>query len=235
VEQEEPMKNVLAAFLVILMAGCSGTREITKMEDYLTPAELENPNHQTVDKIKKHYFTEEAYKAIKTIPAIDGPAFSGYSAGVNFWSNVASFVTCNGIGRKVIAPEGSLAQWGVAILVHEYTHHLDDITRDEEGNFLDHEEFKRAFLLMANDMRWRGLYIWAEKQNNMMTSKAFGVGDMSEQIAYIAQHLALKGGPDYMKHVFRKILRLKYKNAVTYTTTDGVKVLLKFGESNDKE
>jgi hypothetical protein len=45
------MKNVLAAFLVILMAGCSGTREITKMEDYLTPAELENPNHQTVDKI----------------------------------------------------------------------------------------------------------------------------------------------------------------------------------------
>jgi hypothetical protein len=135
----------------------------------------------------------------------------------------------------VIAPEGSLAQWGVAILVHEYTHHLDDITRDEEGNFLDHEEFKRAFLLMANDMRWRGLYIWAEKQNNMMTSKAFGVGDMSEQIAYIAQHLALKGGPDYMKHVFRKILRLKYKNAVTYTTTDGVKVLLKFGESNDKE
>jgi hypothetical protein len=224
------MKHILI-ILILLLAGCSSTREIIEMEPYLSEAELENPNHQTVDKIRKFYFTNTGYEAIKSIPVIDGPALSSYSAGVNFWSNVASFLTCNGTGRKVITTESSLGQWGVAALVHEYIHHLDDIDRDGDAEFIDHEEFKRMYGLMANDRHWRGLFLWAEKQNDMQTSKVFGIGDMSEQIAYVGQHLMIKGtGPEYMKYVFRRMLRLKYTSSTTYTTTDGRKILLKFGE-----
>jgi hypothetical protein len=205
------------------------------MEPYLSSEELENPNHKTVDKIKKYYFTDKAYDAIKKIPAIDGPAMSSYSAGVNFWSNVASFLTCNGVGRKVVTPESSLGQWGVAALIHEYVHHLDDIDRDEEDEFIDHKEFKRMYGLMADDRHWRGLYLWAEKQNDMYTAAAFGVGDMSEQIAYVAQYLLLKDGPGYMKKVFRHMLRLKYNKSMVYTTVDGRKILLELGEPNVKD
>jgi hypothetical protein len=223
------MKRVLI-ILLIFLAGCASTREITDTRPYLSEQELKNPNHVTVDKIKRHYFTDKAYEAIKNIPAIDGPAASGYSAGVNFWTNIASFITCNGVGRKIITPEKSMHQWGVALLIHEYTHHLDDIDRDGEGEFIDHEEFKKMFIIMAHDMQRRGLAMWAEKQNDMMASEFFGVGHMSEQIAYLAQYLALNDGPDYMKYVFRKILRLKYSKSVTIITTNGEVIRLELGK-----
>lgn len=228
------MKYVFLTLLVIL-TGCAGTREITKMEDHLTQAELKNPNHETVDKIKQHYFTPEAYEVIKKIPVINGPAVSGYSAGVNFWSNLASFVTCNGVGRKIIIPDSSLEQWGVAVLVHEYVHHLDDIDRDGEGEFIDHEEFKSAYKLLAYDQRWRGLYLWAEQQNDMMVTEVFGVGELSEQIAYVAQHLAIKGGPDYMKHVFRKILKVDYESVYMYTDVNGKHAIIDLKDPDEKE
>ncbi len=224
------VKFINAILVISLLSGCSSTREITKMDDYLTKEELLNPNHRTIDRIKKHYFTSKAYEAIKNIPAIDGPAISGYSAGVNFWSNVASFVTCNGIGRKIIVPRDSIETWGIAILIHEYTHHLDDMTRDGEENFINYDDFKTAYKLLSQDMHWAGLYIWAERQNDMLTSQFFGVGDMSEQIAYIAQYLALKGGPDYMKYVFRRILKMKYENEVGYTSIHGERRLLILNE-----
>lgn len=229
------MKRILAALLIILLAGCASTREITDTRTYLSEKELENPNNKTVDKIKKYYFTDKSYEAIKNIPAIDGPALSSYSAGINFWSNVASFLTCNGIGRKVITPESSLYQWGVAALIHEYVHHLDDIDRDGEGEFIDHGEFKRMYSLMEQDRHWRGMWLWAEKQNDMMTSEAFGVGHLSEQIAYIAQYLVLNNGPEYMKYVFRGMLRLKYNESTIYTTLDGRIMELKLGEDNAKD
>lgn len=213
----------IAIVLIILLSGCAGTREIDDTSDYFSIQHLlEHPNHQNIDKIKSHYFAPKAYEAIKPIPAIDGPAMSGYSAGVNFWSNLASFLTCNGVGRKIIVPESSINMWGFSIFIHEYIHHLDDMDRDGEGEFIDHEEFKKAYKMLSNDMKWAGLYIWAERLSNAMaTSEIFGIGDYSEQIAYVGQHLIEKGGPDYMKYVYRKILKLEYSLFFDYVTCEG--------------
>lgn len=215
--------RIVTALLIILLTSCSNTREINSTNDYFSIQYLlEHPNHQNIDKIKAYYFTPKAYKIIKSIPAIDGPAISGYSAGVNFWSNLASFLTCNGIGRKIIVPQSSIDLWGFSVFIHEYIHHLDDIDRDGEEEFINHEEFKKAYKMLANDMKWAGLYIWSEQMaSTMIASDLFGVGDYSEQIAYVGQHLVEKGGPDYMKYVYRKILKLEYDLFFNYTTCEG--------------
>lgn len=215
------MKKLISVIFIIMLTGCASSREIKTMAECLSKEELKNPNHVTIDKIKKYYFTKKAYEAIKRIPAIDGPAINGYAAGVNVWSNIASFVTCNGIGRKIIVPKKSVAQWGVSILIHEYVHHLDDMTRDGEANFINYDEFRKAYELMAKDSKWHGLYLWIESRANSLVTELFGVGEMSEHIAYTAQCLVTRGGPDYMKYVFRKILRIPFTNCVDYTSMDG--------------
>jgi hypothetical protein len=211
---------LMPAVLVASMTGCSS--QISDLRPYLSEKELQLEQNTSIAAIQSHYFTTEAMAAVESIPALDGPGMSGYAAGVNVWANIASFVTLNGVGRKIILPPSTLAQWGAASVIHEYIHHLDDMDRDGESEWIDHEKFREAYLLMSKDMRHAGIVIWAESMvGSMMTPGLFGVGDLSEQIAYVGQIIATRGGPDYMNYVFRRILRVTYGERSNVTLTDG--------------
>jgi len=224
------LKSLHCLILLSVLSGCAGTREITDLSQYLPDKEAGLEHHQSVDTLKRYYFTKEAYSAIKDIPTINGPDITPYAAGVNFWSNLASFITFNGVGRKVVADEDLLKRRGVFTLVHEYIHHLDDMDRDGEGEFIDHDAFMKAYTMMAYDQRWAGIVIETERLANRFFTNVFGMGAMSEHIAYVGQHLLMKGGPDYMKHVYRKILRIKYNGETIYRTVDGLVVKIKLSE-----
>lgn len=193
--------------LLLILIGCSGTRQITNLYDKLPKKEAARKEYKTVDSFLKHTFTDAAYEKLKDIPLIDGPAYTAYVSGVNIWSNIASFFTFNGVGRKVIIPKDKIKKWGIKGLIHEYLHHLDDMTRDGEGNFINYDEFKKAYVRMSRDTFYAGIVIYTERQADRFFTNVFGIGHMSEHIAYSASHVYLHGGPDYFKKVFRKIFR----------------------------
>lgn len=212
---------VLAALCLAVNTGCASSREISNLAEYLPKKELSAPHHKTVDSVLKHYFTPKAYVAIKDIPLIDGPAFSGYAAGVNVWANLASIVSFNGYGRKVVFPSDDLKQHGVEGLIHEYVHHIDDMCRDGELKLLDLDEFRWAYSLMAHDMHYAGIARYTEKRANSDWTKIFGVGEIAEHVAYVAGYVATHDAPHYMKWAFRHVFNLKYKTAFQVTTTNG--------------
>jgi len=223
------MKNLIIFLFVCLLNGCAGYRSVTNLEKYLPEKDLKLVYNQELDSLLQHYFTPEAYSEIKDIPLIDGPAFTPYAAGVNFWTNLASFITFNGVGRKVIAPWEDIKNiWGFSGIIHEYIHHLDDMDRDGDIEFIDHDEFRNAYMLMSIDQRWKGLMLWAEQQAASFSfwTDTFGVGEMAEHIAYVGQKLAEGEGPAYMKYVFRKILKLEYPKTTSVTLLDGKQINL---------
>lgn len=199
--------------LLILVTGCAGSRQVTDLREMLPDNELSIAQHETVDSVLRHYFTDEAYEAIKDIPLIDGPALSGYAAGTTFLSNVASLVSFNGWGRKVIIQADLLLKWGVKGIVHEYIHHLDDMCRDGELDLFDLEEFREAFWQLERDFNYAWLAINANRLAGdypFFYDALLGIGDLSEEIAYTADQMAVKvQGPDYMKKVLGRILRFE--------------------------
>lgn len=192
-----------ALLFLILLCGCAS--EITSLDGYLKPKQVEK--YKTVDNLKRHFFTDEAYEAIKDIPAIHGYSGHGWAPGVNIWTNIGSFLTLTGVGRRVITPPARTLMHGYKIFVHEYIHHLDDMDRDGEGDWIDHEEFRKAYTKMANNPEYFERIGWIEGLANRWYTDLFGVGFMSEHIAYSADYLFMYGGPDYMWDVFKKILR----------------------------
>jgi len=191
--------------------GCASSRQITHLRGYLPIKEAKLAHHKTVDSVLRHYFTDEAYAAIKDIPTINGPAYSGYAAGTSVLSSIASFLTFNGVGRKVIIPTRLLGSWGVSGLIHEYAHHLDDMDRDGELEMIDHNEFLGAFLKLQMDTKYAWLAINADSKAgnpSWFYDTIVGVGYLSERIAYVADQMVSKGkGPDYMWKVFRKMFK----------------------------
>lgn len=198
----------LALLLVLLVAGCAGSRQITDLRGFIPETEA-RPAHKSVDTLLNHYFTSRSYALVKDIPLIDGPAFSGYAAGTTFVSNLASLVTLNGWGRKVIIPADLIRNvWGVECIIHEYVHHLDDMDRDGEAELLDLGEFRTAFITLLQDFKYAGLALSAVRKAHETKAGFFVIGELSEHVAYTAAQMAVTGkGPDYMWHVFRKILR----------------------------
>lgn len=199
--------------LLILVTGCASNRQVTDLKGFLPKDEARVSRHRTVKSVLRYYFTAKAYKAIKDIPLIDGPAFSGYSAGTTFLSNVASLVTFNGWGRKVIIPVDLLQEWGVAAIIHEYVHHIDDMCRDGDLDLLDLEKFREAFWNLERDFD----YAWIAINTNRMVGEYpifydtfVSIGDLSEEIAYTADQMAIEvKGPDYMKRVLGRVLRFR--------------------------
>lgn len=210
---------VKISLLITLLSGCAGSRQITSLDAHL-PKKEKLEHHATVDSLLNHYFTDDAYASLKNIPLVDGPAVGGYAAGVNIWANLASLLTLNGWGRKVILPSDSIKQHGVGGIVHEYIHHIDDMCRDGDLNLLNLEEFIWAYKLTARDMRYAGICLWVETRANSFWN-VFGVGDLGEHIAYTAQYIVTKDAPDYLRWVFRKVLRLKFRTRLKVTTTNG--------------
>ena len=189
------------------MSGCSSFRTYTDIGPLMPEQEIGREYNEDLDSFLRHHFTDMAYEAIKGIPLINGPAITPYAAGVNFWSNALSFFTFNGVGRKVIMEKSQLTKHGELFLIHEYMHHLDDMTRDGEGDFIDLIEFEEAYKRMSKDRLWAGVVIYSEKFSNNWWTLNFGIGHMSEPVAYSGSVAAIFGGPEYFVRVFRKIFR----------------------------
>ncbi len=194
------------ALFIVLFVGCA--TPFNSLEGRMPEKYYKHDHNKTVAAIKQTYFTDEAYQAIKDIPCVDGFTSGGsYVVGANFWGSLAGLFTGSGISRKCVMSPKSIQNKGPGAFVHEYVHHLDDMGRDGEYEFINLEEFADAYVKMAADTQWAGIVHYAEERSNSFVTDTFGLGPMSEHIAYVAEVLASGKGPDYMWHVFRKVLR----------------------------
>ncbi len=208
------------AILLLFFVGCSSP--LVSLHDYLPPKERV-AHHETVDTVLKHYFTDEAYEALKDIPVLDGPAIAGsYVGGANFWGTLVSIISFNGWGRNIIVDPEALKIWGIRSFLHECVHHLDDMTRDGEGDFIDIEEFLEEFhkletryVLAQGAGQYHikmypyvGDYAAICKHADRFITNVFGIGEHSELIAYAAQYLKKHNNwPSSYKKVFRKVFK----------------------------
>lgn len=207
---------------LVLLAGCA--TPVDNLQDYLSPTEINKMEHPaTIDGMLKYYFTDEAYEVLKDIPVLDGPAIAGsYVGGANFWGTFASFISFNGLERNIIIDSEALKVWGIGSLIHEYVHHLDDMTRDGEGDFINIEEFLEEFhkletryvLMQGAGQYYIKMYPYVGdykaicKQADRFVTNVFGIGEHSELIAYAAQYLKKhKNWPASYKRVFRKVFK----------------------------
>lgn len=230
-------------FLILILAlfvGCATPMtnigelfpESQKPTDFIAPTGerfIFNDQNKTIDSFLRYHFTEDAYYYLKEIPLVDGPCYEPYAAGVNGWANMASLLSFNGVGRKVIINRENITRCGEVTLIHEYMHHLDDLTRDGEAALIDYKEFKEAYsrlakehrvLFVPNGTRVVSMKVFphldkiknVESFANRWFTNTFGVGPMAEHIAYSTQFILGKSGvPDYFNRVFRKVLK-KYQN-----------------------
>lgn len=193
-------------FVLVLLCGCA--TPMNNLVDLIETKHIEK-QHLTVDATKEYYFTKEAQEFIKDIPCVDGFTVSGsYVVGVNFWSTIAGVLSGSGYSRKCVISKRSLRNIGPEAIIHEYIHHIDDISRDDDLNLINIDDFRRAYIRMASDSMWAGLVIYAERRANKFITDVFGIGDLSERIAYVGGRMAKQqSGPKYMWTVFERILK----------------------------
>jgi hypothetical protein len=195
------MIRLLILALLLIFPGCYTPIKIAATE----------AGPVNIDSFLRFKFTPEAYEAIKDIPVVQShlPGFhGGLAAGTNGWSKLASFLMGCGIDRKVVVCEHFLADEDIyRHLIHEYVHHLHDMTLDGEGDWINEEEFRVAYAACAHDTRFAGIVIMVERNANNWFTNTFGINDLSEYIAYTGGHCALKNCPLDLRGVFRKIFR----------------------------
>ena len=197
----------IVIIIMILLSGCYTT--YNDISSFLPKKQRYIHHHKTVNSVLKYYFTDSAYKSIKNIPMVDGISNAPYVVGVNGWSIFISIFIGNGYGRKVVINPCSLKSWGIKGIIHEYIHHLDDMDRDGIKEFIDHNEFIEAYKRLSMDTKYAGIVHYVEKKANYWFTNWFGVGEYSEYIAYTGGFIFKNDAPDYLKHVYRKILRFR--------------------------
>lgn len=199
----------LLAFLVLL-CGCA-CNEITDLSPYLTPQNIAKYGGSTVDHVKRYYFTDEAYEAVKDIPIKEGPGWvNGWAGGTTFLSSVIDVFTLNGPGRQVILGPKMLQDSRKnpeLHILHELIHHLDDMGRDGETEFINLAEFERGYQTLYGHWRYHGLLVWTERYADRWHTDLFGIGRYSEHIAYAGSRIAFQGCTKSFREVYRKILR----------------------------
>jgi hypothetical protein len=223
------------AILLLLCTGCY--TPVTNLKGYIP--EKQAAEFPTVDSVLTYYLVPEAHQAVEDIPTVIGNTTSGYAAGTSRWSSVCSWLTGSGIGRKVIFSEKSLYNDGYPGLIHEYVHHLDDMTRDGSDDpkqyiWINLKVFLQAYKMLKNDYTHKGIQLWCDSRANGWVANTFGVGEAAEHVAYIAMYLTSRNKktgnprkvPEYLKAVFSRILNIPYKEASAYTTTSGKKYLV---------
>ena len=186
--------------LLCLLGGCN-TIELNKIR-------VDN-SYEDISEIVKRSFTPEAREAIRDIKVYEGLHINSYVVGVNFWSDFISFITFNGIGRKIISSQGTLTTGDLfSTIIHEYVHQLDDMDRDGEIEIIDHVAFEEAFEKMNKDLESETASI-VDKSNRFITD-LFGIGPLSEEIAYTASWIVNNPNicPLYMHRVFFNILAI---------------------------
>jgi len=198
------MKYLL--ILLLFFTGC--TTPVKDLFDIPIPEmQRYNPHHRTVDSVLKFYFTDEAYQAVKDIPAVHGFTMGGsYVPGVNVWSTTLSVITGSDWGRKVVFSQLGLENNGILNVIHEYLHHIDDMTRDGELDLIDPKEFEKQW--EHYQIFQPGPAAYVIKFADSSITNLFGIGEWSEHMAYTLQHMFKYGGPRFMKHVYRKVIKV---------------------------
>ena len=198
------MKYFAILLLLLSLSGCYTT--VQQFDEEKTHQSL--ALYGNVDNFLKCNFSPEAYEAIKDIPVVTTDDKRALAAGTNFWSSVASFFMGCGVDRKVVIGEVFLEiNTASQSLIHEYIHHLHDMTLDGEGNWINEEEFKLAYAACAKDTRYAGIVRMVEENANYFWTDHFGINDIAEHIAYTGAHVAGHNCPADLRRVFRKILR----------------------------
>ena len=199
--------RLLFVLLIFLLSGCTST--IDCLGGRIDNKFYKDEHNKSVSRILSHYFTEESREMLLDIPCVTGFSISGsYVVGANFWGTLVGIFTGSGFSRKCVMHPSSLDVLGPEAIIHEYIHHLDDFGRDGHLiKFIDLDEFKAAYIRMATDFKWAGLVHYTEIRANRFITDTFGLGYMSEHMAYVGSRMAVYGGPEYMWRVFRKVLR----------------------------
>lgn len=198
------MRKVLTVLLTALLTSCS-TIEVSELPPMPAPSSMRG--FKSVEQALATKFTPEALDAIKQIPVIYGQMYVPFVTGVNIWSDIAGILLFNGASRQVIFSRHHMeCISALPSLIHEYVHHIDDMDRDGLLDLIDHEEFETAFAFLAKDERFKHKHESISYCADWPITNIFGIGYLSEEIAYTASWLIRDGGPDYMWAVFRKIL-----------------------------
>lgn len=191
--------------LLLLTAGCASP--FNDLKGRMKPEYDKGP--QTIEAVIETYFQPGVHDVLKSIPCVDGFTMGGsYVVGVNFWSTMAGILTGSGYSRKVVTSKKALWNWGQEEIIHEYLHHLDDLSRDGDGDYINYWEFQTAYIRLALDPKWAGYAIYAAQRADSAFTDFFGIGYLSEHIAYLGARLAVSGkGPDYIWKVYEKVLK----------------------------
>jgi len=202
------MRSILSRLILLclLLSGCAAS-------NFVTDLSIPNPGslhgYTSINDVQQKHFVPNAYQAIRSIPTIDGHTWFGkpFVSGVNFWSSFSSVLLFNGYGLKVIIPHERLySSSGLETIIHEYVHHLDYMDRQGLGEFIDHAEFTEALERMLRSPFYDEVAEDVLDSSDRFVTNVFGIGSLSEEIAYMADKLVTEGGPQYMWHVFRNIL-----------------------------
>jgi len=184
--------NLKYLVAIPLLAGCYSP--ITQLDEVVNARQeiefkktsLEPRN--SLDAFFKEIFTDEAYTAIKDIPITTGPLFgSGLASGTSVTSKFISLFMFADWGRRVVLSKLGIKEYGLEGVLHELIHHLDDLTRDGSGHFIDIAEFMQGYIVCAASPQYYGICRFVENRNPDAWFTVFGVGDEAERIAFCGQ------------------------------------------------
>jgi len=178
----------------------------TRQQDEFRKTSL-NP-HASLRDFLRSILTDEAFEAIKDVPVVTGPLFgTGLASGTSGTSKFISLFMFADWDRRAVLSEVGVEEYGVEGVLHELIHHLDDLTRDGDANFIDVEEFLRGYEVCATHQTYHGIYRFVENRNPDGWITVFGVGDHAERIAFCGQLFWKQGGPPELEYAFRHIFR----------------------------
>lgn len=200
------MRIIIA--LLLLLSGCACS-EITDLTPYLRVGDIKTVNGTSVDDVKRYFFTDEAYELIKDIPLKLYPDYlSPLAGGTTFLSSVLGVLSLNGPGRQVFIPEKALRdEKALTHIIHEYIHQIDDIGRDGGPQLISLDEFREGYSSCYGHRRFHGIVLMTEKYANSFFTNWFGIGELSEHIAYAGACIATQACTKKLRWSFRKVLR----------------------------
>jgi len=164
--------------------------------------------HTSINIFLQSVLTEEAFQAIKDVPVVTGPLFgTGLASGTSGMSKFISLFMFADCDRRVVLSEIGITEYGVEGALHEVIHHLDDLTRDGDAQFIDVNEFLRGYEACSTHQMYHGIHRFVENRNPDGWLAVFGVGDHAERIAFCGQLFWKQGGPAELDYAFRHIFR----------------------------
>lgn len=180
------MKYLIA--LIFLLSGC-------------VYCQVDTVQGVPIEKFREQVLTPEAAKAVEHINVFVGPLGftkpnAGFAAGTSRWSYIPLILLLGTTERSIIFENLPTKE----MLRHEYLHHLDDMTRDEEGDFIRAPEFRSA--------QARHPYVkYLLRNSRTWVTDTFGIGESSEEMAWFSEKDSRIKAFSKMPHVYRKVFK----------------------------